>query len=250
MRMNGELAGGRISAVSVVIPVYRDEEALGHLLPRLSRLVHRPREILVADGGDSIRIRALCRKYGARYISSLPCRGIQLDAGARRSSGDVLWFLHADADIKGDPLTAIEAALAGGACGGFFRFRFAGERPWPASLLERLVALRVRFGVPYGDQGLFMTRDAYFGAGGYPPWPLFEEVPLVRGLRKRGKFLSLEEPIFVDPRRWERDGWWRRSFLNRWLAAGFLVGVSPERLSKRYRVCCDQKTITTMEEDQ
>lgn len=250
MRTKEELAdGGIASAVSVVIPVYRDEAALGHLLSGLSHLVRRPREILVADGADSIRIRTLCREHGALYISSLPCRGIQLDAGARRASGEIFWFLHADAGLKGDPLTTIETALAGGACGGFFRFRFAGERPWPASLLEQLVAFRVRFGVPYGDQGLFMTRDAYFGAGGYPPWPLFEEVPLVRSLRKRGKFLSVEEPIFVDPRRWVRDGWWRRSLLNRWLAVGFLLGVPPETLSRRYRVSCDQETRTTLEED-
>ncbi len=231
------MSGVEAPAVSVVIPVYRDEAALGRLLSGLSGLLPRPREILVADGGASGRCRTLCRRYGAIYLSSFPCRGLQLNTGARRASGEVLWFLHADATLPEDPLSAIGAALAKDACGGFFRFRFDGSRPWPAPLLERMVEFRVRSGgIPYGDQGLFMTRDAYWRSGGYPPWPLFEEVPLVRNLRTLAPFVALEEAIGVDPRRWERDGWWRRSLANRWLATKFWLGIPPGTLSERYRI--------------
>jgi hypothetical protein len=39
----------------------------------------------------------------------------------------------------------------------------------------------------------------------------------------------------VSPRRWERDGWIRRSLMNRLLALGFALGVAPDRLARMYR---------------
>ena len=80
----------------------------------------------------------------------------------------------------------------------------------------------------------FLVAEAYRDAGGFPHAPLFEEVPLVRGLRRTGRFGVLPVAIGVDPRRWERDGWWRRSLNNRRLALAYMMGASPERLSREY----------------
>ena len=129
---------------------------------------------------------------------------------------------------------AMTKAFEQGAVGGYFRFRFAAPHAWPASILEPAIALRCRFGVPYGDQGIFIARQAYHQIGGHAPWPLFEEVPLVHAARRCGKFLPLSEPIFVDSRRWQRDGWWRRTWHNRWLALNFMRGVAPRELASRY----------------
>ncbi|ARO86836.1 glycosyl transferase family 2 [Nitrosospira lacus] len=220
---------------SAIIPCYHDEAKLADLLNQLQSLPHRPLEAVVVDGADDKACREVCEQYGARWLAGEPCRGRQLLAGAALAQGDVLWFLHADNRLPPDPVTAMDLAIKRGAVGGYFRFRFDTPRAWPALLLEPAIALRCRFGVPYGDQGLFMTRQAYAGAGGHSPWPLFEEVSLVRGLRRLGRFLPLREPLFVDPRRWHRDGWWRRTWVNRNLALAFARGVAPDQLAVRYR---------------
>ncbi len=160
--------------------------------------------------------------------------GRQLLAGAALAQGDALWFLHADSRLSANPVLAMQLAIEQGAVGGYFRFRFDAPRAWPASLLEAAIAFRCRFGIPYGDQGLFMLRQAYVEAGGHSPWHLFEEVSLVRGLRRLGRFPALREPLFVDPRRWHRDGWWRRTWVNRNLALAFARGVPPDKLAARY----------------
>jgi rSAM/selenodomain-associated transferase 2 len=221
--------------VSVIIPCYRDEAKLAQLLAQLQALPQRPAEVIVVDGAVTPTCRETCLQYGACWLPSEPCRGRQLLTGAELAAGKVFWFLHADARLSEDPLRAIHRALDGGAVGGYFRFRFDAPRAWPAWLLETAIALRCRFGVPYGDQGLFMTEAAYRRAGGHAPWPLFEEVPLVRGLRRLGRFAALRELLYVDPRRWHRDGWWQRSLGNRRLALAFACGVSPEKLAQRYR---------------
>lgn len=224
-----------MSNVSIVIPCYNDEQKLAQLLAQMRQLPHTLHEVIVVDGAASPTCHEICHLYGANWLPSEPCRGKQLLAGAAMAQGDVLWFLHADARLPKDPITAIERALEKGALGGYFKFRFDAPRAWPAFFLEPAIALRCRFGIPYGDQGLFMSRQAYAEAGGHAPWPLFEEVPLVKGLRRLGNFIALNEPIFVDPRRWQRNGWWRRTFENRRLALAFARGRAPDELAERYR---------------
>lgn len=219
---------------SIVIPCYRDETPLARLLEQLRRLPHLPDEIIVVDAADSIRCAQLCEQSAVIRLISEPCRGLQLGIGAVQARGDVIWFLHADAQLAADPLPMMVAAIQRGAIGGYFRFRFAGQRAWPAGILEPAIALRCRLGVPYGDQGIFMQRMVYHQAGGHAPWPLFEEVPLVKAARRLGRFVALPEPIFVDSRRWQRDGWWRCSLKNRWLALRFMSGAAPQDLVAHY----------------
>jgi rSAM/selenodomain-associated transferase 2 len=224
---------------SVIIPCYLDEARLATLLGQLRKLPQTSSqgllEIIVVDGADNQKCREVCHQYNAYWIPGEPCRGRQLLTGAAMARGDALWFLHADVRLPPDPVGAMKRALAQNAIGGYFRFRFDAPRAWPALLLEPAIAIRCRVGVPYGDQGLFMTRRAYVDAGGHSPWPLFEEVALVRGVRRLGRFMALCEPLFIDSRRWHRDGWWRRTWVNRNLALAFARGVKPDRLAAIYR---------------
>lgn len=219
---------------SIIIPCFHDEEKLAYLLAQLQKLPHKPWETIVVDAASSAPCAEICTQFQAQRIISEPCRGQQLLTGAAQAKGDVLWFLHADAQLPSDPLTAMTNAIVHGAIGGYFRFCFAAPRAWPAFILEPLIALRCRIGVPYGDQGIFMARSVYHQIGGHAPWPLFEEIPLVRTARRFGKFLPLTTPIFVDPRRWQRDGWWRRTWHNRRLVLNFMCGVTPQELASRY----------------
>jgi len=221
--------------VSVVIPVVGDNEVLARLLERLQTLAVPPDEIVIVDGGSSAGCRNLARRYRCIYVGTRSGRGHQLHAGALRASGDILWFLHADAEPDADGVTLIRHRHRDGAPGGFFKFRFTGPVTWYKRLLARLINYRTRYGIPYGDQGLFVARTAYDAVGGFADTPLFEEVPLVRSLRKRGTFAPVAASIGVSPRRWERDGWILRSVSNRMLALAYALGVPPRRLARSYR---------------
>lgn len=221
--------------LSVIIPCHHDEAKLAGLLAQLQKLPHRPMEILVIDGANSQTCQEVCAQHNVRWSASEPCRGRQFLQGVALAQGEAFWFLHADVRLPADPVTTITETLTQGAVGGYFRFQFDEPRAWPASILELAIALRSRFGVPYGDQGIFVKRDAYFAAGGHAPWPLFEEVPLVKGLRRLGHFQPLLEPLWIDPRRWQHDGWWRRTWHNRKLAIRFACGAPPDKLAEQYR---------------
>jgi len=222
------------NGIAVVIPVLGDAAELEALLERLK--AQQPEQVVVVSGSADTAVAAVCDRHACEYVEASANRGVQLDAGARRAKAAVLWFVHADAEPPNDALAVIAAAVRDGAESGCFRFAFRGPPMWYKRLLARLVALRISCGgMVYGDQGIFARRDVYLAVGGFTEWPLFEEVRLVRRLRARGTFRVLPRALAVATRRWERDGWLKRTLHNRWLALRFTLGGRPEALAASYR---------------
>jgi rSAM/selenodomain-associated transferase 2 len=221
--------------LAVIVPTLNDDAALAHLLPRLASLTAPPDEVIVVDGASSEKTAAICRQAGCIWMPGPPGRGLQLAAGAAAARADALWFVHADCQPHPEASSAIRHALENGAAGGYFRFRFGGGRSVIKCFLERWIAWRCRVAMVYGDQGIFVTRAAYAASPGYSAQPLFEEVPLVRALKRSGPFIPLELPMIVSSRRWERDGFVRRTLHNRALALGFFLGIDSTTLARWYR---------------
>ena len=173
-----------------------------------------------------------CRAAGAFWVPARTGRAGLLALGAAHCRADVLWFLPADCEPHADALAAIRHSIDAGAIGGYFRFRFAGPRTLAKRLLEQCIAWRSRHGSARDDQGIFVTRAAYASSPGFTLQPVFAEIALVRALKRTGRFAALDLPITVSPRRWERDGYLRRTLANRALALFFAFGVAPATLAR------------------
>lgn len=151
----------------------------------------------------------------------------------RAASGDILFFVHADSQPPSGARGAIATALAHGAIGGCFRLAFDSPHP-----LLRFYAFmsRINHGLfTYGDQGLFLLRSTYQRIGGYSELPLFEDVEILRRLRRAGRFVKLNAAMVTSARRFIRDGVARRELLSAGLVALYHLGVSPQRLERWYR---------------
>ncbi len=221
--------------VSVVIPVWRDADALTralHCLPGRSTA-----EVIVACPlGDEPRYQGARERYpDVRWVSAPRGRASQMNAGAAIAGGRWLLFLHADSELPADWVNVIARAdqrahVVAGA------FRLTLDSPdWQARIVELGVRLRVAlFGLPYGDQALFIRRHTFEAMGGYRDLPLMEDVDLVRRARARGRLLRCRSAVRTSARRWEREGWMRRSLGNASLATRYLCGASPARLAQRY----------------
>jgi rSAM/selenodomain-associated transferase 2 len=213
--------------LSVIIPTLDAEAFLPECLSRLSK----EDEIIVVDGGSRDRTASIAEAAGARLIVAPKGRGIQLRTGARAASGDWLLFLHADTRLSPGWRDAVQAHIARTGKPACFRFRL-DDPAWQARLIERGTALRARLlGLPYGDQGLLVSRIHYGNVGGYREMPLMEDVDLVRRL---GGVRVLPVDAITSAERWRRSGWFRRSGRNLALLALYRLGVSPERLARRY----------------
>ena len=231
--------------VSIVIPVLHDTAELASLLATLAPGRHPTAdqsmayEVVVVNGDSSdASLRPLHRRFPTvEWAESTPGRARQMNHGARLATGQWLLFLHADACPEPGWVEAIQKADESGSIGGAFSFRLESTAP-TARVLERGVDLRTRlFGLPYGDQGVFVRRHVFDDEGGYAELPIMEDLELVRRLRRRGPLTWSPVAIRVSARRWERDGWVRRSLLNVGLVGLFFVGMSPAWLARRYYGC-------------
>jgi rSAM/selenodomain-associated transferase 2 len=228
--------------LSIVIPVRRDAQALSRLL---SQLPPQPdvQVIVTATGDGDEAFPANDRPQSAIeaarpdviWVRGPAGRGVQLNAGASAAQGQWLWFVHADSTLPTGFLERfraldLDSAVVGGS------FRFALDSPaWQARLWERGVALRVGlFGLPYGDQGLFVRRAVFERMDGFRPIPLMEDVEFVGRLKREGRIRHLKEHMVTSARRWEQEGWWRRTRGNLGLLALYYVGVPPDELARRY----------------
>jgi len=220
-------------ALSAIVPTLDEAGGIEETLSRARVALGEDTEILVVDGGSRDGTRTLAARH-ARVLECEPCRGVQLHHGAHAARGDILVFLHADTWLSPGAGAAIRGAVAGGAVGGCCRLAVRGEG-WRYRWLERGIAWRTRrFGTATGDQALFATRESYALAGGFGPYPLFEDVRFVRALRRLGPFVSLEAVAATSPRRWTEHGF-LRTVVGHWLLrARHAAGAEPATLARRY----------------
>jgi rSAM/selenodomain-associated transferase 2 len=218
--------------ISIVIPAFNEEGTIGALLANLAEL--KPEEIIVADGNSTDRTAEIAAQY-AKVVISPRGRGIQINAGARESSGSVLLFLHADVRLGPGSLEAIRESLSDPrVVGGNFDVRYQGH-DWAAAAFTCVNRWRRRAGVFYGDSGIFCKRHAFEALGGYRPWPILEDYDFARRLRRAGKLALLNDPIYVSDRRWRNSGLLPTLWSWFWVQSLYLAGVRPECLAKMYR---------------
>ncbi len=224
--------------IDVVIPTLNAAATLGATLGGLSdaRADGLVRAVVVSDGGSTDRTVDIAVASGARVERGAPGRGRQLAAGARAARAPWLLFLHADTRLMAGWERAAHELMAGeGEPGRAAAFSFALDDPSvPARVLERLVALRARVAaLPYGDQGLLISRTLYDEVGGYRPMPLMEDVDMVRRIGAR-RLVVLPARAVTSAARYRRDGYVRRGARNLFCLALYSLGVAPGTIARFY----------------
>lgn len=224
--------------LSIIIPAYNAEAVLplclSALMPGLeSGLI---REVIVVDGGSDDQTRRIADGTGAKIVTA-PERGraAQLRHGFEHARGDWLLFLHADTALSRDWAERAKAHIAERQKqAAVFTLAFRSDHPM-AKVVARRANWRARtLGLPYGDQGLLISRGLYKEIGGYPDTSFMEDVQIIRALgKKRISILSAEAR--TDATKYDRDGWRRRSWRNAYLITRYLLGARPESLAKMYR---------------
>ncbi len=223
--------------ISIIIPAYNAEDVLplclGALMPGLEAGLIR--EVIVVDGGSEDQTRRLAEGSGATVLSA-PDRGrsSQLRLGADQARGDWFLFLHADTALSREWAERVKTHISERRNqAAAFTLAYRSDHPM-AKVVARRANWRARtLGLPYGDQGLLISRKHYGEIGGYPDTPFMEDVQIIRAIGKnRLSILSAEAR--TDASKYERDGWRKRSWRNAFLITRYLLGADPEKLAKSY----------------
>ena len=224
--------------VSIVVPVLNEAELVRDFLSNLRQRVAKA-EIIVVDGGSSDGTADYAVGLCDQLLRTAPGRAQQMNAGASRARGDVLWFLHVDTTIPETAIADIEGALTDSKMiGGFFRIRVPEQ-----GLIYRLtdsfahhagLLLRIR----YGDHGLFCRRKAFEKIGGFPNVLLMEDADFFRKLRRTGRVFVIPHPIIVSPRRYQSIGPFRLTFSYGLIGLLYFFHAPRRLLHSIYRWAC------------
>lgn len=227
--------------ISVVIPTLNAEAYLARCLTALvpAAVDGVVREVVVVDGGSSDATATIADDAGANFVKAERGRGLQLAAGAAAAKSRWLLFLHADTVLQ--PGWEEEAL-------NFMRDVDYGERPpaaavfrfalndagfWPG-YLQAMVGMRCAlFALPYGDQGLLISRQLYDSLGGYRPLALMEDVDLVRRLGRR-RLHFLRSRAITSSARYRRSGYPLRMLRNVACLGLFYLRVPTRYITRLY----------------
>jgi rSAM/selenodomain-associated transferase 2 len=219
-------------SIAVLIPTLNEASEIVCVIRHLHELGFD--EVIVADGGSSDATIDLARGLDrVRIVEAPRGRGSQMNAAAAVARSSLLVFLHADSRLPDNAAAIIRKTLSEPlVAAGAFRVRF--DDPHPALALFAWFSRFDSLLSTFGDQGYFMRRDDFRRAGGFPTWPLLEDVELRRRLKRLGRFVKVGPAATTSARRFRARGPWRAQIENALILMAFSAGASPHWLARFY----------------
>ena len=146
--------------VSVVIPTLNEALILEDSLSSISAL--NPHEIIVVDGGSTDTTLSVAHSMATHVITSRTGRARQMNAGAKKATGDLLLFMHADSKLTQKSFKRMEKRMClNGPVGGAFSLQIESERI-PLRVISSMATWRAKYlNLVYGDQTIFVRTDIF-----------------------------------------------------------------------------------------
>lgn len=228
--------------ISIVIPVLNEAQGIVKLLTHLLEKAYDAsylKEIIVVDGGSTDHTVTLIHQFArnntrVRIISSKKGRACQMNAGAKVSSGNILYFLHADSYPPKSYDKYIKEQVAQGKPAGCFRMKFDSNHWW-LKLAGWLTQFKWR-ACRGGDQSQFITKELFEELGCFDErFIIYEDNDLINKLYARRKFVVIQEWLTTSARRYNEQGVWNLQYhfwsiyVRKWL------GASAEDLQDYYK---------------
>jgi len=217
---------------SVIVPTLNEEKLIGTCVRGLRQL-DPDVEIIVADGKSDDKTAHVAGKLGVIVVSSEAGRGYQCNAGAACASGDILLFLHADTKLPPRAFVQLRAFFQDDKVNvGVFRLALDVKHPLLNfyAMCNRFDSVLTRF----GDQGIVIRTSFFHALGGFPNWPLYEDVRLLQKARKRSHIYLFPGTAVTSARRFVENGILVQCCRDMWYMLSYLLGVSPSRLAAKY----------------
>lgn len=222
--------------VSVIIPTYNEAGSIERLLNHLQKYGDkRLHEIIVVDGGSSDgTVEIIQRNNAICIVLDKKGRAAQMNAGYRCSTGDLLYFIHADSLPPPSYLEDLFEAVKSGYEAGCYRFRFDSDR-----LLLKVNSWFTRFDrimCRGGDQTLFITRNLFKKLGGFSDdFLIMEDYDLIQKIQRETSFWIIPKNVIVSSRKYEHNPYFRVNFANLVIFVMYFCGARQQTMISAYK---------------
>lgn len=223
--------------ISVIIPTYNEVDRICDIIYYLKANSNPEniKEIIVVDccSEDKTFEMAECHDGVTTILSKQKGRAIQMNIGAHESSGEILYFLHADSFPPKNFDKYILDKVEQGVESGCYRMRFDSKHH-----LLRFSGWCTRFNINLfrgGDQSLFITYRLFESLGGFDEsLTIMEDCDMVARIRERSRFAILPHQLVTSARKYRRNGYYRLQFLFSMIHLMYRIGYSQQSLIQFY----------------
>ena len=219
---------------SVIVAARNEGPQIASALKRLRQISKTsPMELIVVDGASDDGTARAAADWADTVIDlSRANRGEQWHVGAEKATGDLLFFLRADAQPPGNWQQALEhfwlATQVENVSAAGFSVDYGGGAG--LRLLSAWANARVGRGTITADHGICTTPEIYKAVGGFPPYPELEDYEFSRRLATRGRIHLLRDRIHAAARRVRAQGPLPYAARRIWLESRLSMGAKPEDL--------------------
>lgn len=225
------------NSISIIIPARNESETLPGLLTYLFSLPGQEflKEIIVSDGMSSDGTAAVAAGFGASVIlCSSAGRGFQMNEGAKRATGNILYFLHADSRPPANFLFDIIWQVGADFDAGCFRLRFDHDH-WFLKANAWFTRFNVNV-IRFGDQSLFIQTEFFKQIGGFrEDLIIMEDQEIVNRIKANGKFTVIPGYVVTSARKYRVNGVFRMQAIFFYIYFSYRLGMSQNQLVKKYK---------------
>jgi len=223
--------------ISIIIPVKNEATQLPVLLTFLNAVPGKEHiaEIIVSDGKSTDNTVNIATFYGAKVVVSEPsARGRQMNAGVKKATGNILYFLHADSIPPIEFVDELLKKVHSGYDAGCYRLRFDYNH-WFLKANAWFTRFNVN-AVRFGDQSLFVRKSIFEYIGGFrEDLIIMEDQEIIHRIRKKGKFTIIDGYVTTSARKYRVNGVYRMQGIFFYLYFAYMLGVSQKKLVSIYK---------------
>lgn len=214
--------------ISIIIPILNEKAFIGKLLHYLQSVASKKRvlEIIIVDGGSTDGSQEIVKHWSERdlyeankqffgvpvmLLKASKGRAKQMNFGANKASGDILYFLHTDSFPPKYFDVLILNEIQKGHHAGCFRMQFNSNHWW-----LKLSGWFTKFNWRLcrgGDQSLFVSKHLFDSVGGYDErFVIYEDNVFINELYKRKKFVVINKKLCSSARMYRKHGIWKLQY--------------------------------------
>ncbi|MFK7813025.1 MAG: TIGR04283 family arsenosugar biosynthesis glycosyltransferase [Maribacter sp.] len=222
--------------ISIIIPVLNEEDSIAKILVSLKEnsASHNIKEILVIDGGSKDSTTAIASNHGVTILHSKKGRAKQMNLGAKKATGEILYFIHVDTlPPTGFDKSIIDAVLKENETG-CFQMKFDSDSRF-LSFFAWFTRINIKL-CRGGDQSLFITKILFEITGGFnEDYFVYEDNEFIGRLYEMVPFKILPRHVKTSARRYEERNEVTLQFHFGMIHLKNYLGAGPEQLYDYYK---------------
>jgi len=223
--------------ISIIIPVLNEEAHIGKLIAYIceNSTSGNISEILVVDGGSIDNTASVVKSAHASVtmLQSERGRARQMNFGANKAKGDILYFLHADTFPPKNFDLHIINAISSIHEAGCFQMRFDSNN-WVLRFFAWFTKYKHKI-CRGGDQSLFITKDLFKNTKGFnEDYMVFEDNEYISRLYQKTNFKILPYHVKTSARKYREMGVLKLQYHFGVIHLKNYLGQGPEELYDYY----------------